>query len=60
VLSRPVTRRQRGIIQKKVRTDGTVAWNTVMSTRSASIDTFEPVDYRTTLCIPHWREAIEK
>jgi hypothetical protein len=32
----PVTHRQRGIVQKNVRTDGTIAWNAVLAEREAS------------------------
>jgi histone deacetylase 1/2 len=58
-LSRLVTRRQRGIIQNKVRTDGTVAWNAILVERPASKDTAEPHDYRDALRIPHWHDAME-
>jgi hypothetical protein len=53
ILSRPVTRRQRGIIQNKIRTDGTVAWNAVLAERAASKDTAKSRDYREALRIPH-------
>ncbi|KAK1617261.1 hypothetical protein QYE76_022778 [Lolium multiflorum] len=57
--SPPVTRRSRGIIQPKVRTDGTVAWSSILAARDAARDTTEPSDYRTALRIPHWRSAME-
>ncbi|KAK1665998.1 hypothetical protein QYE76_054157 [Lolium multiflorum] len=57
--SPPVTRRSRGIIQPKVRTDGTVAWTSILAARDAARDTTEPSDYRTALRIPHWRSAME-
>jgi histone deacetylase 1/2 len=60
VYTGPVTRRQRGIVQKKVCTDGTVAWNAVLAKRAASKDTSEPGDYHVALSIPHWRDAMEK
>jgi hypothetical protein len=59
VLSRPVTRRQRDIIQNKICTDGTVAWSAVLAERAASKDTAAPHDYREALRIPHWRDAME-
>jgi histone deacetylase 1/2 len=55
----PVTRRQRGIVQKKVRTDGTVAWSAVLAEREVSKDMAAPYDYRVALKIPHWRDAME-
>jgi hypothetical protein len=53
MLSGPITRRQRGIIQKKVCTNGTIAKNTILATHAASMDTVEPHDYRVALRIPH-------
>jgi hypothetical protein len=55
----PVTRLRRGISQPKVRTDGTVAWNTVLAAFAASKDTSEPRDFREALRVPHWRTAME-
>jgi hypothetical protein len=55
----PVTRRQRGIVQPKIRNDGTVAWSSVLDAHVASKDTFEPRDYKEALRIPHWRTAME-
>jgi hypothetical protein len=60
VLSRPVTRCQQGIIQKKVCTHGTIAWNTFLAKRATSLDTVEPHDYRVALRVPHWHDAMEK
>jgi histone deacetylase 1/2 len=55
-----VTRSQRGIVQPKVRTDGTVAWSSVLAQFAASKDAAEPRDYRAALAIPHWRRTMEE
>jgi histone deacetylase 1/2 len=52
------TRLQRGIRQKKVRTDGTVAWSTTKSSDPTLLTT-EPYDFRAALASPHWRLAME-
>ncbi|KAK1684406.1 hypothetical protein QYE76_045254 [Lolium multiflorum] len=58
-VSRPTTHRSHGIVQPKIRTDGTVAWSSILAAREASKDTAEPCDYRDALRIPHWRAAME-
>jgi hypothetical protein len=54
-----LTRSQRGIVQKKQRTDGTVAWFTTCHTHGVANPTIEPTTYQDALRIPHWREAME-
>ncbi|KAK1573578.1 hypothetical protein QYE76_018538 [Lolium multiflorum] len=55
---RMTTRLQHGIRQKKVRTDGTVAWSTTKSSDPTLLTT-EPYDFRAALASPHWRMAME-
>ena len=57
--SGPVTRARRGIHQPKLRTDGTMAWASVLAAFSATKHTQEPRDYKEALRIPHWRDAME-
>jgi hypothetical protein len=52
-------RSQRGIVHKKQRTDGTVAWFTACHTHGVVDSTIEPTTYQDALRIPHWREAME-
>jgi histone deacetylase 1/2 len=52
------TRLQRGIRQKKIRTDGTIAWHTSRSSDPTMLTT-EPPDYRVALSSPHWRTTME-
>jgi hypothetical protein len=42
----PVTHRRHGIIQKKVRTDGTIAWSSILAKQAANKSTAEPRDYK--------------
>jgi hypothetical protein len=55
----PGTRWCQGIIQKKVRTDGTVAWSSILAEQIGNEDTAEPRDYREAIRIPHWHDAME-
>jgi hypothetical protein len=57
VPQRMLTRSQRGIVQKKQRTDGTVVWFTACHTHGVADPTIEPTTYQDALHIPHWREA---
>jgi hypothetical protein len=49
---------QHGIRQKKVRTNGTIAWSTTKSSDPTLLNT-EPYDFRVALASPHWRIAME-
>jgi hypothetical protein len=49
---------RRGIQHRKVRIDGTIAWNCVLAAHATS-STKEPRDYQEALRIPHWRAAME-
>jgi hypothetical protein len=52
------TRLQRGIRQKKVHTNGIVAWHTTRSSDPALLNT-EPYDFCAALASSHWRTAME-
>ena len=55
----PVTRLRRGVVQPKQRTDGTVAWTSILAAHAATKHTNEPRDFKEALRIPHWRDAME-
>ena len=42
-----------------MRTDGTVAWTSVLAAYSTAKHTQEPRDYKEALQIPHWCDAME-
>jgi hypothetical protein len=52
------TRLQCGIRQKKVRTDGTIAWSTTRSSDPTLLNT-KPYAFRAALASPHLRTAME-
>jgi histone deacetylase 1/2 len=54
-----VTHSQRGIIQPKKRTDGTVTWFTACQNNGIPDPTLEPTSHHEALRIPHWRAAME-
>jgi hypothetical protein len=56
---RPITRRLRGIHQRKQRSDGTVAWLATCMAHAVADPHSEPRHFRAALSILHWREAME-
>ncbi|KAK1680235.1 hypothetical protein QYE76_041083 [Lolium multiflorum] len=59
VASRPHTRSKSGIVRRKERTDGTVAWLATCLSQAVADPTAEPRHYTTAMQIPHWRSAME-
>jgi hypothetical protein len=54
-----VTRSRHGIVQRKQRTDGTVAWFTACHTHAVTDTSIEPSTYQDALSIPHCCDAME-
>jgi histone deacetylase 1/2 len=56
---RPHTRSKSGIVRRKERTDGTVAWLATCLADAQADPTTEPRNYQAAMSIPHWRVAME-
>jgi hypothetical protein len=56
---RIVTCSQRGIVQPKKRTDGSVAWFTACQNNGIPDPTLEPTSHHEARHIPYWRAAME-
>jgi hypothetical protein len=56
---RPHTRSKSGIVHRKERTDGTVAWLAACLADAQADPTAEPRNYQAAMCIPHWCAAMD-
>jgi histone deacetylase 1/2 len=55
---RPHTRSKSGIVRRKERTDGTVAWLAACLADAQADPTAEPRNYQAAMSIPHWDAAM--
>jgi hypothetical protein len=57
-LLRPHTRSKSGVVRRKERTDGTVAWLAACLADAQADPTAKPHNYQAAMSIPHWRAAM--
>jgi hypothetical protein len=55
---RPHTRNKSGVVHRKERMDGTVAWLAACLADAQADPTAKPHDYQAAMSIPHWRAAM--